>query len=58
MSDGSKIQVRWGHVLRKDPTKSYIEYLTHFSNEYLGRACVAGNLNRISYEIHVSYVSK
>ena len=57
-SDGTKIQVRQRHVLRKDPTKSYVEYLTHFSNEYLGRACVAGTLKRISYEIHVSYVSK
>jgi len=29
---------------------SYVEYLTNLSNEYLGRACVAGTLNRNSYE--------
>ena len=33
MSDGSKIQVRSRHVLRKDPTISYVEYLTNLSNE-------------------------
>ncbi len=32
-SDGSKIQVRLRHVLRKDPTISYVEYLTNLSNE-------------------------
>ncbi len=32
-SDGSKIQVRVRHVLRKDPTISYVEYLTNLSNE-------------------------
>jgi hypothetical protein len=35
-----------------------VEDLMYFSNEYLGRACVAGILKRISYEIYVSYVSK
>ena len=52
-SDGNKIQVRRRHVPCKDPTTSYVEYLTHFSNEYLGRACVVGTLKRISYEIHL-----
>ncbi len=37
-SDGSKIQVRLPHVLRKDPTISYVEYLTNLSNESLTRA--------------------
>ncbi len=46
------------HVLRKDPTISYVEYLMNPSNEYLGRARVAGTLKRISYKIHVSYVCK
>ncbi len=46
------------HVLRKDPTISYVENLTNHSNEYLGRTRVAGILKRISYEIHVSYVCK
>jgi len=32
-SDGSKIQVRLRHILRKDPTISYVEYLTNISNE-------------------------
>jgi hypothetical protein len=32
-SDGLKIQVRLRHVLRKDPTISYIDYLTNLSNE-------------------------
>ncbi len=32
-SDGLKIQVRLRHVLRKDPTISYVEYLTNLSNE-------------------------
>ena len=32
-SDGSKIQVRLRHILRKDPTISYVEYLTNLSNE-------------------------
>jgi len=32
-SDGSKIQVRLRHVQRKDPTISYVEYLTNLSNE-------------------------
>ena len=32
-SDGLKIQVRLCHVLRKDPTISYVEYLTNLSNE-------------------------
>jgi hypothetical protein len=52
-SDGNKIQVRRRHVPRKDPTTSYVEYLTHFCNEYLGRACAVGTLKRISYEIHL-----
>jgi len=38
MSDGSKIQVRLRHVLRKDPTISYVEYLTNLSNESWMRA--------------------
>ena len=57
-SDGLKIQVRLRHVLRKDPTISYVEYLMNLSNEYLGCARVAGTLKRISYENHVSYVCK
>ena len=32
-SDGLKIQVRLRHVLRKDPTISYEEYLTNLINE-------------------------
>jgi len=32
-SDGSKIQVRLRHVLRKDPTISYVEYLTNLRDE-------------------------
>ncbi len=32
-SDGSKIQVCLRHVLRKDPTISYVEYLTNLSIE-------------------------
>jgi len=32
-SDGSKIQVRLRHVLRKDPAISYVENLTNLSNE-------------------------
>ena len=32
-SDGLKIQVRSRNVLRKDPTISYVEYLTNLSNE-------------------------
>ena len=35
-SDGLKIQVRLRHVLRKDPTISYVENLTNLSKEYLG----------------------
>ncbi len=52
-SDGMKIQVHLPHVLRKDPTISYVEYLTNLSNEYLGRTRVAGILKRISYEIQI-----
>ena len=37
-SDGSKIQVRLRHVLRKDPTISYVEYLTNLSYESWTRA--------------------
>ena len=37
-SDGLKIQVRLRHVLRKDPTISYVEYLTNLSNESWMRA--------------------
>jgi len=37
-SDGLKIQVRLRHVLRKDPTMSYVEYLTNLSNEAWTRA--------------------
>ena len=37
-SDGSKIQVRLRHVLRKDPTISYVENLTNLSNESWTRA--------------------
>ncbi len=32
-SDGSKIQVRSRHILRKDPTISYVVNLTNLSNE-------------------------
>ena len=38
-SDGLKIQVRLRHVLRKDPTISYVENLTNLSNESWARAC-------------------
>ena len=38
-SDGLKIQVRLRHVLRKDPTISYVENLTNLSNESWTRAC-------------------
>jgi len=38
MSDGLKIQVRLRHILRKDPTISYVEYLTNRSDEYWTRA--------------------
>ena len=37
-SDGVKIQVRLRHVLRKDPTISYVEDLTNLSNESWTRA--------------------
>ena len=37
-SDGSKIQVHLRHILRKDPTISYVEYLTNLSNESWTRA--------------------
>jgi len=37
-SDGLMIQVRLHHVLRKDPTISYIEYLTNLSDESWMRA--------------------
>ncbi len=37
-SDGLKIQVHLRHVLRKDPTTSYIEDLTNLSNESWMRA--------------------
>ncbi len=37
-SDGSKIQLRLHHVLRKDPTISYVEDLTNLSNESWTRA--------------------
>ncbi len=33
LNDGLKIQVRLGHVLRKDPMISYIEYLMNLSDE-------------------------
>jgi len=33
MSDGLKIQVRLRHVLWKDPTISYVEYLTNLRDE-------------------------
>jgi len=32
-SDGLKIQVRLRHVLRNDPTISYVEYLTNLRDE-------------------------
>ena len=38
-SDGLKIQVRLRHVLRKDPTISYVANLTNLSNESWARAC-------------------
>ena len=37
MSDGLKIQVRLHHVLRKDPTISYVENLTNLNNESWAR---------------------
>ena len=37
-SDGLKIQVHLRHVLRKDPTISYVEDLTNLSNESWTRA--------------------
>ena len=37
-SDGLKIQVRLRHVLRKDPTISYVEDLMNLSNESWTRA--------------------
>jgi len=37
-SDGLKIQVRLRHVLRKDPTISYVEYLTNLRDESWARA--------------------
>jgi len=37
-SDGLKIQVRLRHILRKDPTISYVEDLTNLSNESWTRA--------------------
>ena len=57
-SDGPKIQVRRRHVLRRYPTIFLRKISDAFSNEYLGCACVAGTLKRISYEIHMSCVSK
>jgi len=37
-SDGLKIQVRLRHVLRKDPTIFYVEYLTNLRDESWTRA--------------------
>jgi len=37
-SDGLKIQVRLRHILRKDPTISYVEYLMNLSDESWMRA--------------------
>jgi len=37
-SDGLKIQARLRHILWKDPTISYVEYLTNLSNESWMRA--------------------
>jgi len=54
MAQRSKYVLR--HILRKDPTISYVEYLTNLMN--LGRVHVAGILKRISYEIQVSYICK
>ena len=48
-----KIQVRQRHVLRRYPTTFLRKISDAFSNEYLGRACVAGTLKRISYEIYL-----
>ena len=56
-SDGLKIQVRLRHVLWKDPTISYVEYLTNLRDESWARA-LAGILKRISYEIQASYACK
>jgi len=55
MAQRSKYVLR--HVLRKDPTISYVEYLM---NLRMNLECVrvAGILKRISYEIQVSYVCK
>ncbi len=47
MAQRSKYVLR--HVLRKDPTISYVEYLTNLSNES-GHVHVADILKRISYE--------
>ena len=47
ISDGSKIQVRWRHVLQRYPT----EFLSRLSNA----AYVVDTLKRISYEIHLDY---
>ena len=52
-SDGPKIQVRRCHVLRRYPTIFLRKISDAFSNEYLGRAWLAGTLKRISYEIHL-----
>jgi len=38
MLNTTKIQVRLRYVLRKDPTISYVEYLTNLSNESWTRA--------------------
>jgi len=37
-SDGLKIRVRLRHLLRKDPTISYVEYLTNLRDESWTRA--------------------
>ena len=53
-----KIQVRRRHVPLRYPTIFLRKISNAFSNEYLGRACVAGTLKRISYEIHFGLVRK
>jgi hypothetical protein len=56
-SDGLKIQVRSRHVLRKDPTISYVEYLTNLSDESWtrarGRILEADLLVRDPSELHM-----
>ncbi len=60
-SDGLKIQVRLRHVLRKDPTISYVEYLTNLRDESWARALAGilkrGSPTRSKRATHVSRLS-